>query len=208
MTIILTGFCERRLSRRRISLSQLSKGISQGYQGLVSYVLSDISFLPLDLLLVKVARVTDSVTQWYTGEKSFSDVFLGKVLSSELGHNIKTIAASIFAATVSTAALYSKAIVHVVDFFLHDDQKDAQAELFKFASTTGVQSDAQLYKYAREALRKCNKLLCTCVTYHVLRRNQSPRVEYHPHCQKANQPRWRGAERWAAYLLQHHQCQP
>ena len=110
-----------------------------------------LSFLP------QLAKVTDSVSQWYTEETNFSDLFLKQILENPLKHSHKTLAASIFAAVVSTTALYSKAIVNVVDFFLQDEQKPALARLAAAAAKTDTQSDALLYKYAREALRT---LLC------------------------------------------------
>ncbi|KAH8108998.1 heme peroxidase [Phellopilus nigrolimitatus] len=99
-----------------------------------------------------IVRVTDSIMQWYTGEDRFSDIFLSRVLSYQ-GISKPSLASSVFAAAASTAALYAKAIVHVVDFYLNDSQQEARREIIHLSSASTRESDARLYKYAREALR-------------------------------------------------------
>ena len=98
-------------------------------------------------------KVADSLIQWYTGEDKFSDVFLSKVLESATNGNID-LAESIFATFVPTASLFSKAIVHIVDFFLMDDQVDIRQQLIRLAYESSSTGDAQIYKLACEALRE------------------------------------------------------
>ncbi|KAI5117214.1 hypothetical protein M0805_003501 [Coniferiporia weirii] len=98
-----------------------------------------------------IGKVTDSLLQWYTGECNSSDLFLSKVLTYD--QNKSVLANSVFASAVSTAALYSKAIAHVVDFFLDSSQTTALNEVVQLASINTPESNNKLYKYAREALR-------------------------------------------------------
>ncbi|THH03822.1 hypothetical protein EW145_g5979 [Phellinidium pouzarii] len=98
-----------------------------------------------------ISKVSDLLKQLYTGEDDLSDVFLSRILTRD--KNISVLASSVFASAVSTAALYSKAIIHVVDFFLDNSQRKALEEIVRLASVTSAESDRELYKYAREALR-------------------------------------------------------
>ncbi|XP_006456120.1 hypothetical protein AGABI2DRAFT_195360 [Agaricus bisporus var. bisporus H97] len=64
-----------------------------------------------------------------------------------------TVANDIFDAAVPTAALFSKAIVHAVDYFLDDANKQARGEIVNLFSSQRPDSSAQIMGYVREALR-------------------------------------------------------
>ncbi|KAL5504779.1 hypothetical protein ACEPAH_7442 [Sanghuangporus vaninii] len=98
-----------------------------------------------------IGKVTDSLIQWYTGEDKFSDVFLSRVLES--APRGKHVTESIFATIVPTIALYSKSIVHIVDFFLKEEQTSARKLLVQLTRDKSVENDEKLYALACEALR-------------------------------------------------------
>lgn len=94
----------------------------------------------------------DSLAQWYTGEVKLSDAFLSRVY--QFAKHEQHVAESTFAALVPTVALYSKAVVHIVDFFLKDERDNERRELARLARENTTESDDRLYAFAREALRK------------------------------------------------------
>ena len=90
--------------------------------------------------------------QWYNGEDKFSDIFLSRVLES-IPYK-KNAAESVFAAIVPTVALYSKAITHIVDFFMNEEQAPARELLSRLIEVKSAESDEKIYALACEALRK------------------------------------------------------
>ena len=92
-----------------------------------------------------------------TGEGNTSPAFLRRVLAHGKLQRIpiESLAYSIFATTVCTAALYSKAIAHIVDFYLHSARSAELEEIMGIArGVRGPQVDALLLRFAREALRE------------------------------------------------------
>lgn len=78
-----------------------------------------------------------------------------RVLQSQNRYDNRELACSVFATSVTTAALYSKALTHIINFYLDDAQEEAREEITKLAADDRlVETDAMLYAYAREALRK------------------------------------------------------
>ena len=78
--------------------------------------------------------------------------------------SIEEIANSIFAATVCTTALYSKAIAHILDYYLHASRDAILEEIVGISKKVrGTQGDGLLLKFAREALRECSE----SNTYHI-----------------------------------------
>ena len=123
-------------------------------KSVVSYKTSIENWTKLKYVF-QLGRLSDSVVQWYTGEDKTSDAFLTRVLASQNQYDNRELACSVFAAATSTAALYSKAIAHIVNFYLDDSQEEAREEIAKLANDDRlVETDAMLYGFAREALRK------------------------------------------------------
>ena len=60
-------------------------------------------------------------------------------------------AAQAFSAVVPTAAHFSHAIAHVVNFYLDDDKQNERDEIVKLASAS---RDKDVMVYVREALRE------------------------------------------------------
>lgn len=109
---------------------------------------------------LQISKVSDSFTQWYTGEDNFSDAFLSKVVqNSPRADTLLGLANDIFGAIASTTALYSKAIVHVIDFFLSEEQTSVRKEIVRLANEGSFESDEKLYLFACEALRESSRLL-------------------------------------------------
>lgn len=86
-------------------------------------------------------------------QKNDDNKFL-RSLKDESGDAAHTaVANDIFDAAVPTAALFSKAIVHAVDYFLDDANKQARGEIVNLFSSQRPDSSAQIMGYVREALR-------------------------------------------------------
>jgi hypothetical protein len=84
-----------------------------------------------------------------------SDHFLKQLLEAEGSHPVAEIAASLFSEVVPTTALYSKAIAHVVNFYLHDGRKEAREDIVRLSTLCTPEADAKVQGYVREALSKC-----------------------------------------------------
>lgn len=97
--------------------------------------------------------LADTVTQWYTGEDDLSDAFIKNLLNYP-GITPSAIASGVFASVLSSCALFSKCIVHVVDRFLSEEDKETRAHLVRAAQVIGHESDSDLWKYTIDALRK------------------------------------------------------
>ena len=82
------------------------------------------------------------------------DHFLQQLLDVVGSHPADQIAASLFFEVVPTAAVYSKAIAHVVNFFLQDNLKDIREDITKLSALHTPEADAKIQGYVREALSK------------------------------------------------------
>ena len=76
--------------------------------------------------------MADSLIGCWTGRNS-NEKFLKQLAAVRGSHSTDQIAASLFSEVVPTAALYSKAIAHIVNFYLSDNRKDAREEVARLA---------------------------------------------------------------------------
>lgn len=76
-----------------------------------------------------------------------------RALRGSIGGDITDLAIGVFNATVPTAALFSKAIAQVVDYFLEKNNTQAKEEIVKIFLTGGEGAPAKIMGYIREALR-------------------------------------------------------
>ncbi|KAF9447624.1 heme peroxidase [Macrolepiota fuliginosa MF-IS2] len=74
-------------------------------------------------------------------------------LHRERGLSHTELAISVFYATVPTAALFSKAIAQVVDYFLAEENQQARKEIEKIFLKQEKDASAKIMGYVREALR-------------------------------------------------------
>jgi len=74
-------------------------------------------------------------------------------LAARRTHPADQIAASLFSEVIPTAPVYSKAIAHVVNFYLDDNQKEARQDIARLSILRTPESEARVLAYAREALR-------------------------------------------------------
>lgn len=93
----------------------------------------------------------DTLAGFWAGHTA-SDKFLSQVLQARRTHPPEEMAASLFAEVVPSAAAYSKAVAHIVDFYL-DDQK-ARERIAQLSSERTPESEKEILKYVREALRE------------------------------------------------------
>jgi hypothetical protein len=95
----------------------------------------------------------ETVTSFWAGHKA-SDKFLSQLLLARRTHTIEQIAASLFAEVVPTTAAYSKAVALIVNFYLDAKRESQLADLKQLSSERLTpESEAQILKYVREALR-------------------------------------------------------
>jgi hypothetical protein len=78
-----------------------------------------------------------------------SNVFIKK-LTSSIDAPPSALAGGLLGETVATAALFSKSMAHVVDYFLGDDMVAAQT----FFGSNSSEADAKIIPQIRQALRE------------------------------------------------------
>jgi hypothetical protein len=66
------------------------------------------------------------------------------------------LAASLFAEIIPTAAQWSKALSHIVNFFLHSERKETLKAIVHLCNQPAPENDKKLLSYAYEALRECS----------------------------------------------------
>ncbi|KAI0051062.1 heme peroxidase [Auriscalpium vulgare] len=107
--------------------------------------------------LASVVGIRDSIQQFRSGGNENNDPFLRSVLKAapqkENDSALDKIAESIFAELVPTAALFSQALVHVVNFFLADSRSADRAELAALLAKQTPGDDAAAMARVYEALR-------------------------------------------------------
>ena len=62
------------------------------------------------------------------------------------------LSASLFSEVAPSAAIYSQAITHVVNFFLDDTRKEAKEEIVRLALSPEPTAEAKLLPFIHEAL--------------------------------------------------------
>ncbi|KAI0265719.1 heme peroxidase [Gloeopeniophorella convolvens] len=106
---------------------------------------------------LNVEGFTDSVLHWVSGRNDHSHDFLKPLVDAtgaQAGPSaLDGLAASLYAAVVPTAALFSQALTHVVNFYLDADRAAQRAEIARLAELRTPQADAQILPYVFEALR-------------------------------------------------------
>jgi hypothetical protein len=81
--------------------------------------------------------------------------FLKRVRDIRTGFSNKELAAQAFSAVVPTAAHFSQAIAHVVNFYLDDDKQKERDEIVRLASAScDKEAVVKIMAYVREALRE------------------------------------------------------
>jgi linoleate 10R-lipoxygenase len=84
-----------------------------------------------------------------------SHKFLKRVREAGTDFTTTELAAQVFSAVVPTAAHFSQAIAHVVNFYLDDDKQNERDEIVKLASASrDKEAVAKIMVYVREALRE------------------------------------------------------
>jgi len=76
-----------------------------------------------------------------------------QLLAARRTHPPDQIAATLFSEVIPTAALYSKAIALVVNFYLHEDRTAAREDIARLSICRTPESEARIQAYVREALR-------------------------------------------------------
>ena len=69
-------------------------------------------------------------------------------------HPPDQLAASLLSEVIPTAALYSKAVAHIVNFYLHHERQEAREDIVRLSNLRTPESEARVQAYAREALSK------------------------------------------------------
>ena len=102
---------------------------------------------------MNIEGITDSVLRWVAMRGDHSDDFLEelvKATGSPSGNGaLDCLVGSLFASVVPTAALFSKIIAHVVDFYLDKDREREQ-----IIQLAGTQANAEVIPFIFEALRE------------------------------------------------------
>jgi linoleate 10R-lipoxygenase len=98
-----------------------------------------------------VDGISDSLIGFLAGRNN-SDGFLKQLLADRRTHPAEQIAASLFSEVVPTTAIYSKAIAHVVNYYLDENQTEARQDIARLSTLRTPESEARILAYVREAL--------------------------------------------------------
>ncbi|EPQ51552.1 heme peroxidase [Gloeophyllum trabeum ATCC 11539] len=99
-----------------------------------------------------VDGVIDRADLLWAGHNEHNDAFLKRVLSLGPGVNTEELATNLTAQVISTAALYSKALSLVVDFYLDSTSGEADANLVQLAKNEAASSRAEYVQRINDAL--------------------------------------------------------
>jgi len=105
--------------------------------------------------ILSVSGMADTVMGLFAGHNNHenSDAFLKQLLAMRRTHPPGQIAASLFAEVVPTAAIYSKAVAHIVNFYLDDSRAKERADIVALAAERTEDASKKIMVYAREAIR-------------------------------------------------------
>ncbi|KAF7972285.1 hypothetical protein HWV62_18532 [Athelia sp. TMB] len=132
------------------TLRQNALGVADDFSGLIKGHLTRLSES-----ILSVSGMTDTVLGLLAGYNNHenSDAFLKQLLAMRRTHPPGQIAASLFAEVVPTAAIYSKAIAHIVNFYLDDSRAKERANIVALAGERTEDASKKIMVYAREAIR-------------------------------------------------------
>lgn len=98
----------------------------------------------------------DTFGQWVAGRNDHSESFLTDLAKAagrkDNDSTLDKLTASLILEVVPTAPLFSKALTHVVNFFLQDGNVDLRAKVAALAKTKTPQDDVEVMKFVYEAL--------------------------------------------------------
>ncbi|KZP28015.1 hypothetical protein FIBSPDRAFT_273412, partial [Athelia psychrophila] len=132
------------------SLHQQALQITDTFTGLITGHLNRLSGS-----ILSVSVLTDTVKGLFAGQNNTenSDAFLKQLLTVRRTHPPSQISASLFAEVVPTAAVYSKAVAHIVNFYLDDGRARERADIAALAAERTPEAERKIMRYAREAIR-------------------------------------------------------
>ncbi|KXN88689.1 Linoleate 10R-lipoxygenase [Leucoagaricus sp. SymC.cos] len=101
------------------------------------------------------AVLSESFMEWATSSKKSESVKFMRKLRGNIGTSFSSqkLAMNLFNATIPTAALFSKAIARVIDYFLDDANVQARKGLVDIYQSKESDSSAKIMGYIREVLR-------------------------------------------------------
>lgn len=107
---------------------------------------------------LNTTALSDSFVSWFSGRNAHNGDFL-HALAKEAGKPegdaaLDSLTASLILEVVPTAPLFSKAMTHVVNFFLQDGREQLRGQLATVAGQKTPQADAEVMKFVYEALRE------------------------------------------------------
>lgn len=105
-----------------------------------------------------MAGVRDQFNQIVYARNDESDAFLRQLLAaSGNDHEPDEVAASVLSEVVATAALYSSALTHVVEFYLDDARAKERNDIAALAPVQTAVTEERLVRYIREALSEWSR---------------------------------------------------
>lgn len=103
-----------------------------------------------------VTALSDTFGQWVAGRNDHSESFLKDLVKAAGGKDndaaLDKLTASLILEVVATAPLFSKAMTHVVNFFLQDGREQLRAQVTTLAGGKTEKADAEVMKFVYEAL--------------------------------------------------------
>lgn len=106
-----------------------------------------------------MAGVRDTFNRLYA-QNDRSDEFLRDLIAASSDDGERgpdELAASVLAEVVATAALYSSALTHVIEFYLNDLKEKEREEIATLSHINTFESDERLNQFIREALSESSR---------------------------------------------------
>ena len=107
-----------------------------------------------------VEGITDSVLHWVSGKNDRSERFLNVLVnatgSQSSNSALDSLANSLLASVVPTAAIFSQIIVHIVNFYLDADKVTQREQIVRLVEKG---ENAEVMPYVFEALRKLSIII-------------------------------------------------
>ncbi|KAF8154674.1 heme peroxidase [Crassisporium funariophilum] len=86
-------------------------------------------------------------------ENNNGHTFLRNLYKASGKKGTREFASQVFAAVVPTAALYSQAVAHVVNYYLEENNKEAREDIVSLVNSTDKDAASKVVAYIHEALR-------------------------------------------------------
>jgi linoleate 10R-lipoxygenase len=111
-------------------------------------------FIELTMTQGSIASLKDIATHLTTTRNDHSGTFLANIVAASPNRDPQTTAVGVVAEIVASAAMWSAALVHAVDFYLDDAHAEQRQAIITHCADQSAAADAALLGYIYEAMSR------------------------------------------------------